>query len=483
VNLAELRARHAAILEEARALDTEAGDAAFTPEQTTRFDALMTERGDVEGRIAAEERRIEARTALAALVPQRTRVEDGDGTRSGGPAVHVRRDPYELITERGQLTPAAFGMSARDRTRALIDANLRAVEGRISDADNEAHFERTLRRHARDTLWAANILGRSREEYAEAFALVVTGRSELLDPEQRAALVVGTATTGGYLVPTHLDPTLILTNSGTSNLMRQFASVRTLTTGNVWHGVTTAGVTASWDAETTEVSDDSPATGTAAISVYKPQSLVAASIEAFADIAGLSDDVMVLFADARDRLEGAAHMVGSGSAPEPTGLFTAINASASLKTTSTTAATIGEVDIHALYRALPIRWRRRGSWVMNPLYSTAIKRLGTAVSSSYSGDLTAPVSSRILDHPVVESDDAPTTQTTTALDQEIVFADLSAYTIVDMPGGTSVEFIPHLFNTANNLPDGRRAWYMHWRTGAGMPNLAAGRILVDKTTA
>jgi HK97 family phage major capsid protein len=173
-------------------------------------------------------------------------------------------------------------------------------------------------------------------------------------------------------------------------------------------------------------------------------------------------------------------MTGSGSQPQ--GLFTVINASSSLKTTSTTAATIGEVDIHALYRALPVRWRGKGSFVANPLYTLAIKRLGTRVSS-FSGDLTQPVSDRILGRPVIETDDAPTTQTTTVLDQEVVFAALDNFTIVDKPGGTSIEFIPHLFNTNANLPDGRRAWFMWWRTGSGMPNLAAGRILVDKTSA
>jgi predicted phage gp36 major capsid-like protein len=55
--------------------------------------------------------------------------------------------------------------------------------------------------------------------------------------------------------------------------------------------------------------------------------------------------------------------------------------------------------------------------------------------------------------------------------------------IVDKPGSTSIEFIPHLFNTSNNLPDGRRGWYMHFRNGADSVNDLAFRILQDKTTA
>ena len=185
----------------------------------------------------------------------------------------------------------------------------------------------------------------------------------------------------------------------------------------------------------------------------------------------------------RVRIEKIAAVQIPGSTTAPLGLFTAINASASLKTTSTTAAVIGEVDLGALYTALPVRWRGRGAFVANPLYTLAVKRLGTAVSASYSGDLRDPVSTRWYDKPVIETDDAPTTQTTTALDQEIVFADLSEYLIIDKPGSMSIEFIPHLFHTSNNLPYGTRAWYANWRSGAGMPNLAGGRILVDKTSA
>jgi HK97 family phage major capsid protein len=464
VTLTELRARHDAIAGELRAIDTEAGDAALTAEQTERFDGLLAERAQVETGIATEERREATRSSLSATP---TRVE------RSAPQVIVRDDPFAVLEDRS--------MHGSARTRALRDSLLRANEGLIDGGDSQSHFEKIVKRHGDDHKWAENLLGRSREDYAGAFAKISTGREATLTPEERAALAVGTNTQGGYLVPTHLDPTLLITNSGSSNVMRQYAKTVTLTEGNVWHGVTTAGVTASWDGELVEVSDDTPSVATQSITIYKAQGFIQAGVEAFQDIAGLTQDVMELFADAKDRLEGTAHMTGSGSQPQ--GLFTVINASSSLQTTSTTAATLGEVDIHALYRALPVRWRGRGSFVLNPLYNLAIKRLGTAVSSSFSGDLTQPVTDRILGRPVVETDDAPTTQTTTVLDQEVVFADLSAFTIVDRPGSTSLEFIPQLFNTANNLPDGRRGWFLWWRTGSGMPNLAAGRILVDKTSA
>jgi HK97 family phage major capsid protein len=112
-----------------------------------------------------------------------------------------------------------------------------------------------------------------------------------------------------------------------------------------------------------------------------------------------------------------------------------------------------------------------------------IKALGTAVSASYSGDITSGAPSVLLGSPLVESDEAPSTQTTTVRDNEIVVGDFSQYVIVDKPGSTSLDFIPNLFNTSNNLPDGRRGWYMRFRSGADVTNALAFRLLQDKTSA
>ena len=78
---------------------------------------------------------------------------------------------------------------------------------------------------------------------------------------------------------------------------------------------------------------------------------------------------------------------------------------------------------------------------------------------------------------------APNVFQTTTVDNLLVFGDFSNFVIVDKPGSTSIEFIPHLFNTSNNLPDGRRAWYMHFRNGSDSVNDLAFRLLQDKTTA
>ncbi|GGN40517.1 HK97 family phage major capsid protein [Actinoplanes campanulatus] len=455
--LEELRARQSEIADELRALNDEIGNADPTTEQQARWDSLDAEEKDLrETRIPAAERA--ARVADSRARWQSTRFSSKPGT-------------FDALNN-----PAAG-------RQELVDSLIRANEHRDIEGPNQAHFEWVIKRHAGDTAWAANLLARSRPEYQSGFAKLMMGRAELLTAEERTAMSVGSNTNGGYLLPTHLDPTIILTNSGSSNNIRQISRVVTLTQGTTWNGVTSAGVTASWDGELAEVSDDTPTLGRVSIATNIAQAFVQASIAAFDDIDNLASDVMMMFADARDRLEGAAHATGSGASNQPKGIVTALDASTSVEITSTTAATIGEVDIHAVYRGVPVRWRNRSTWLTNPLYNLAIKRLGTAVSSAFSGDLTQPVTDRILGRPVVESDDMPTTQTTTSLDNEIVFGDFSNYVIVDKPGGMSVEYIPHLFNTNANLPDGRRGWYAYWRTGADCVNLSAFRLLQDKTSA
>lgn len=458
MNIEVLRARLDAITAELRGIHEEAGDAALNETQNNRWTELETEEDSVRSQIAT----LEEAAATAAKVAE-------SRARWGSAQVQVKADPFDVLRHGG------YGVTRQ----ALVDSALRAVDGRIGD---EAHFRKIMLRHSSDPAWAAKIIGRARPEYASGFSKVMRGDHLTLTNEERAAMAVGTNTSGGYLVPTHLDPTLILTNNGTSNVIRSISRVVTLGAEKTWNGVTTAGVTASWDAELAEVSDDSPAVAGVAIPTYKAQCLIQASIEAFEDIAGLEADAMMLFADARDRLEGAAHATGAGSTA-PKGVFTAVNAVSGSKVTSTTAATIGLVDLHALYTGLPVRHRSGASWCMNPLYEVAIKTLGTALSASYTTDLTQGPAGSLLGRPVYSSDDAPTTQTTTALDQEVLLGDFSKFVIVDKPGSTAIEFIPHLFHTDTNLPKGVRGWYMHWRNGSDVTDANAFRLLVDKTSA
>ena len=488
MTLEQMRARMQEILTELRAIHAEAGDTALTDEAATRFDSLVDERQTLQVQIDREERRAQ----LAESLRTSTHREPGDGTRGTGPALHVKKDPRErLIDTRGQLTSEALGMSDRDRATAFRDAITRAVaeEHDLDDAVAERSLEQVLRRHTSHSTWAALILARTAPDYQTAWAKLMMGRSVLLTSEeqraldmvQRAAMAVGTDANGGYLVPTHLDPTLILTNDGAGGDIREISRVVTLTVGDTWNGATTAGVTASYDAELAEVSDDTPTVGQPSIPTYKAQGWVEASFEAFQDIAGLENDLRMLLADSKERLQSSVHATGTGSG-QPTGIFTALDANTNVELVSTTAATIGTVDLRTVYQSVPKRFRRRSTWLMNPLYALAIKDLGTAVSSAYSGDLREAPAGTLLGRPVVDSDDAPETQTTTVRDNELILGDFSNYVIVEKPGSMSVEFVPNVMG-ANQRPTGKRGWLGWWRDGADSINDLAFRLLQDKTSA
>lgn len=457
---AEIDARLVAIDAERRQIHTDAGENALTDDQQSAWDGLDAEESEL-------------RSALTDIQASEDRAARVAESRARWGAVQ-----FSNTSEQRGVAPVGATRSQ------LVSIATRSVDGLIDGTESQRHFVRTFSRHAGNEQWARQIIARSHPDYLSAFSKLMTGRDMFLtDDEKRAAFAVGTNTAGGFMVPTHLDPTLIMTNSGTSNMIRGISRVVTLTDGaNVWNGVSTAGATASWDAELTEVSDDTPPVARVSIPLHSAKTLLQASIEAFEDISGLSQDAVTILNDARDRLEGAAHAIGSGSG-QPTGIFTALDANTNVEIISTTAATIGLVDLHNVYRSVPVRWRGRASWLMNPLYSLAIKSLGTALSASYSGDITQGVAPNLLGRPWLESDDAPSTQTTTSNDNELAFGDFSNFVIVDKPGSAAIEFIPHMFNTSNNLPDGRRAWYMHWRNGSDSVNDLAFRLLQDKTSA
>jgi len=181
----------------------------------------------------------------------------------------------------------------------------------VERAEDMAHVRKLVLRHRSDTAWARELIARSTDVYESAWGKVVTGREFQLTPEERTALSTVTNANGNFLVPTHLDPTVILSNDGSSNAIRGLSRVVTLTRpgDTSWQGITSAGVTASFDAQLTEVSDDSPTFDQPSIPVHKAQAFVMASIEAAEDIAGLQTEILAMFADSRDRLEGAALVV------------------------------------------------------------------------------------------------------------------------------------------------------------------------------
>jgi HK97 family phage major capsid protein len=240
---------------------------------------------------------------------------------------------------------------------------MRAIEGwdRSIPADWRESAERLVE-HAedssRDRAVADHILKTGNPDYVRAFMKYLRNPNAIstLPEAERAALNEGTTTAGGFLVPPFLDPTIILTNTGITNPFRQIATVKSITTAT-WKGVTTAGVTAEWTAEAAEMTDASPTFAQPTITPVRADAYVQASFEVLEDT-NIATELGMLFADARDRLEGTAFAVGTGST-QPRGIVTALQATTASRVASNTNAAYGAVDIFALDGSLPPALARR----------------------------------------------------------------------------------------------------------------------------
>ena len=362
---------------------------------------------------------------------------------------------FDALT-RGRLDPG----ETRDAALAVVE---RAGSRYGVSADRLENAERLARK---GDAFARHIATFGQEVYAEAWAKHMTGRDYMLSDAEARALAVGTATSAGNLVPTHLDPSIMLSNAGSYNPFRQIARQVSLASPgpNEWNGVTSAGVTASWDAEAAEVSDDSPETANPSIPVYKGAANVIASYEALEDVANLGSEVLMMFADAKDRLEAAAFATGTGSA-QPTGIITQLDASTFVEVSNTTAATLGIVDLHKALNGLAARFRDRSTFVMSPEILGTIEQLGTGLGGATMGNLAGPYTQSVLGRPAVLSSSFPgTPSSTTQVENWLVVGDFSQYVIVDKIGMRTV-YDPVVLGS-NRRPSGQAQWYMHWRTGA-----------------
>lgn len=459
----------------------EVRDAAIEAMETVATAALEEERSlssEDDSEIAAQQTAIadldEQLSALDEREDELIKIETRTAERASRPTLQVMSspDPVDILEDRSATS------------QQLADAVTRSLEGRVDSPENEAHVRNLVLKHRGDRDWARGLVARATEDYESGWAKAVTGRQVQITNEERTALSTVTDANGNFLVPTHLDPTVILTNDGTTNAIRGISRVVTLTRpgDSSWQGISSAGVTAAFGAQLAETTDGSPTFLQPTVPLHRASALVVASIEAVEDIAGLASELLAMFSDARDRVEATAHATGTGT-NQPTGVFTAVDAAAGSEVTSASAAAIAKADIDSLYRGLPVRHRGQSTWVTHPIWSLAVQNIGTAVSANYSANLADGPSPMWLGRPVVESDDAPSAATTTALDNEILFGDFSNYVIADKPGSFSVDYIPTMFNDATTLPDGSRGWFAYWRNGADSVNDDAFRLLQDETSA
>ena len=315
--------------------------------------------------------------------------------------------------------------------------------------------------------------------YGDAFTKIIRSEGQMaaLTVDEQHAIsraMTLTDTAGGYLIPPQLDANVILTANGSVNQVRQIARVVNVT-GDSWTGVTSAGVTASWDAEAAQVSDDSPTLASPNIPVYKGQAYVQVSHEVAADAPTLANEIATMVAFEKDRLESVAFVTGSGSG-EPTGIITALVASSpTVIVNSASTDTFALADVYALDGALPARYAANASWLGHRKIYNLMRRFDTSGGAALWGYLAEGRKSEILGRPDYVAEAMDGVIDSSQENYVLAYGDFSNYVIVDRLGST-MRFIPDTFG-ANGRPTGQSGWLTYWRVGADSVNDGAFRLL------
>jgi HK97 family phage major capsid protein len=301
-----------------------------------------------------------------------------------------------------------------------------------------------------------------------------------LTSEERAALALGADATGGYAVPFTLDPTVILTNDGSVNPLRQVARVESIVNKS-WHGVTSAGVTVSRGAEASRVTESDPTLGGPVVTPSRVTGFVAYSDEIEEDWNALSSEVTMMLQDAKDTEEAESFVTGDGTAnagsgSEPGGLISTLSDSSLVYATS--EGELALADLYDLEDALPARFRNANAVALaNKTIFNKIKQLASA-EAALAGDVWVRLSAGQPPELIGYSAYELSTMDSNLADggSVLLLGDLKRGFIIVDRIGMSVELVPHLFQqqTAGSgygLPTGQRGLLAIWRNSS--------KVLVD----
>jgi predicted phage gp36 major capsid-like protein len=268
----------------------------------------------------------------------------------------------------------------------------------------------------------------------------------------------GTTTAGGFGVPVMIDPTIIITSGAADAPILRICRTEPVT-NNVWKGVSSAGMTWSYDAEAAEVSDDMATLAQPSVTVYMPRGYIPYSIEVGMDYPGF-----------------ASRCPSSSTRATPT--------CSRRRPSSVRRHHVAARDLHRARREhqrrgrhhhgrlvrrrrhlqglerVPERYRSRATWVMSVSTSSrrsAVRGVGGGSSSSYfTVDLTADGTVEDQRRPVIVTDYAPsytsaTVPGTTGAANILVVGDFSNYLIAQR-AGMSVEQVPMMIGSSQR-PD------------------------------
>jgi HK97 family phage major capsid protein len=385
-----------------------------------------------------------------------------------------------------QRTETELNVATASRSQ-IRDAALAVLEGSNLAARNGDHVDMLLRTrngNCDGTQIAKRMLLTETDAYRSAFMKGVTQTAPAFTADEARALDEyramneGTGADGGFGIPVLIDPSIILTSGAAAAPVLDLARVVTITTDE-WKGVSSEGMSWSYDGEGTEVSDDSPTLAQPTIPVYTARGFIPYSIEVGSDYPAFAAEMRRLLDQGYIDLVASQTITGSGSS-SPTGIFTALDANTNVEVVVGTDGAFSAPDVLKVWKSLPERYRGNATWLMNVDVENEVRSFADGSAQAYyTVDLAAGGIGTLFGRPIRTTDYAPEFTGTTGAANILVVGDFSNF-VVAQRAGMSVELIPHLFATGNNRPSGQRGWFAYARHGFDSVNDLGFRLLQNQ---
>jgi hypothetical protein len=338
--LAEVQAEMKVIkdrLAELAAMDDPEGDevarskaleerATETDDLIGRWDALKEQ----EGPLIERARRLDEVRAYAL---DQARTESGDGARylgGTGPGFNKQVDPFDTdprTLSRSEVISRAMVVVDREKRVKVSDDSKAHIDYLIHRSDDQVdgveggQFDGSY--IARRTLLTEDPLYRSAFQKYIRFGPEAT--LAMTAPEQAAVAKFrqfeqewvarsaseNTTTAGGFGIPVLIDSSIVLTSGAIDAPILRFSRIEQVT-NNIWKGVSSAGMSWSFDTEAAEVSDDTPTLAQPSVTVHMARGFLPYSIEVGMDYPGFAMEFGKLLNQGYNDLLAVHSMTGTG---------------------------------------------------------------------------------------------------------------------------------------------------------------------------
>lgn len=461
----EFEARNAEIAERLKTIAEENAERALDDSLQQEWDELSAERAANDKQIKGIEERAALLLRHASNPANR---EAGEGTSRKAPAFHPERslDVDEIRNssygrddyERKVTDTARFAIDKADYARQ--PKQYRDLGG--APAGDVAH--EVLRNVDKPSQLAERMLDTGSEAYYRAFAKVLAHQSDImLEADERSAWIkaqtraqsLGTDSAGGFAVPFQLDPTIILTNAGVVNPIRDVARIEQIT-GKEYDLVASAGATATRGAEAAVAPDSSITLSQPNIRTNRVQAFVPFSYELEQAMQQLRGELTRVLVDAKEREEDS-FWTGDGTGVNPQGVVGYVTGAQYVTTAGVGA--LATADVYSLQAALAPRWERNATWAGHKAIYNKIRQFDTAGGNALWARIGDGQPPRLMDYPDVRVSAMSNAVTTGNV--VLVYGDFSQYIIVDRIG-MHVELVPNLLDTATGRPTGQRGIFAIW---------------------